>query len=66
MNMAEMSQQDRHDLEKFRDTERKRERDRQIRYQQSLGPALTWRERELKELEMFESQWKRGMVPKTY
>jgi hypothetical protein len=61
-----MNQQDKADLERFRATERKREKERQIRYQESLGPVPTWRERELRELDMFEDQWKRGMAPKTY
>ena len=60
--MAEMTAQDRHDLEKYRATERKREHDRKIKYQQSLGPVPTWREREIADLDLFESLWKRGMV----
>jgi hypothetical protein len=37
--MAEMSPQDRYDLEKYRATERKRERERQIKAQAALGQS---------------------------
>ena len=57
-----MDQNDINDLEQFQDNEARRERERQIRYQESLGPTLTWRERELRSLDMFEAQWKRGLV----
>jgi hypothetical protein len=66
MNMAEMTQQDKHDLEKFRDTERRRERERQIKAQAALGPVKTWQQREIEAEDLFESLWKRGMAPKTY
>jgi DNA-binding PadR family transcriptional regulator len=39
MTMAEMSPQDRYDLEKYRATERKRERERQIKAQAALGQS---------------------------
>jgi hypothetical protein len=61
-----MSMQDRYDLEKFRATERKREKERQARAQAATGPVLSWREREIRELDLFEDLWKRGMAPKTY
>jgi phage-related minor tail protein len=62
----EMSHQDRQDLEQFRDTERKRERERQIKAQAATGPFKSWQQREIEELDLFEGQWKRGMVRKTY
>jgi hypothetical protein len=66
MNMAEMSAQDRYDLEKYHATERARERARKIAYQRSLGPVKTWQEREMAEQDLFDSLWKRGMAPRTY
>ena len=64
--MAEMTWQDKHDLEKYRDTERKRERARQIAAQAATGPVQSWREREIASQDLFESLWARGMAPKTY
>jgi hypothetical protein len=64
--MADMTAQDRHDLERFRDTERKRERERQIKAQAATGPFKSWQQREIQELDTFEGQWKRGMTPRTY
>jgi hypothetical protein len=64
--MAEMTWQDRHDLEKYRDTERRRERERQIKAQAATGPVQSWREREIAALDLFEDLWKRGMAPRTY
>jgi hypothetical protein len=53
-----MDQNDKADLERFRDTERKRERERQIRYQESLGPVKTARELEIERLDRLEEIWK--------
>jgi hypothetical protein len=61
-----MNSHDEAELERYRRTERKREKERQIRYQESLGSTLTWKEREIAALDLFEGQWKRGMAPKTY
>ena len=58
--MAEMTAQDRHDLEKYRDTERRRERARQIAAQAALGPVKTAREIEIASLDLFESLWETG------
>ena len=53
-----MNQNDKNDLERFRDTERKRERERQAAYQRGLGPVKTWRERELEEADRLDAQWR--------
>ena len=53
-------------IEKFERTERRRKREQQIAAQAATGPVQSWREREIASLDLFESQWKRGMAPKTY
>jgi hypothetical protein len=53
-----MDQNAKDDLERFRDTERKREKERQIRYQQGLGPVKTSRELEIERLDRLEEIWK--------
>jgi hypothetical protein len=46
-------------IEKFEKTERDRERERQIKYQESLGPVKSWREREIEELDRWDAMWNR-------
>ncbi len=60
-----MNEQDKRDLEKFRATERKREKERQIRYQEGLGPVKTARERELEDLDRREGYF-RNTTKNTY
>jgi hypothetical protein len=55
-----MDQNDKDDLERFRDTERKREKERQIRYQATLKPMKTVREQELAERDRWDRLWKGG------
>jgi hypothetical protein len=55
-----MNQQDKADLEKFRDAERKREKERQIRYQEGLGPVKTARELEIERLDRLDRLWRGG------
>jgi hypothetical protein len=54
-----MNQNDKDDLERFRDTERKRERERQIRYQAGLGPVQTEQQLAQEDYERTEAIWKR-------
>jgi hypothetical protein len=60
MNMAEMTPQDRYDLEKYRATERRRERERQIAAQAATGPVKTWQQREIEAEDLFQAQFLRG------
>jgi hypothetical protein len=57
-----MDQNDKDDLERFRDTERKREKERQIRYQQGLGPVKSWRELEIERLNRLDEIWNRTTI----
>jgi hypothetical protein len=47
-------------IEKYEKTERDRERARQIKYQESLGPVKTWQEREIEAEDMFQAQFLKG------
>jgi hypothetical protein len=49
----------RHLIEKFEDTERKREKDRQIRHQQGLGQVKTEQQLAQEDYERNEAIWKR-------
>ena len=47
------------DFEKFQHTESERERERQVKYQESLGPVKSWREFGDERLDRLEAIWAR-------
>jgi len=54
-----MNSNDEAELERYRDTERRRERDRQIRYQESLGPVKNEQQLAQEAYERNEAIWRR-------
>jgi hypothetical protein len=49
-------------IEKFERTEDERERERRIKYQESLGPVKSWREREIERLDRLDAIWNRTRI----